>query len=157
MHNFEKNRAYLSHDRFQNQFLASIAYDMNNKKSSDRNLKLYQALKGDRERMNQIKKAFSEWPDLHSSIVNFLDNLPQKYGFVLSEEYKKKKLEISNELNKINEFIKLFLSNKVHDSKLEIFWNAIDKVRIFLNSLGYERDRYVLDIDPSLIKENHNG
>lgn len=156
MLDFERERAYLSHDRFQNQFLASIAYDVNRPSSPDRNLKFKQALNGDKERMSQIKNAFNEWPQLSKSIIKFLDEFPKKYGFILSDEFKKKKIEIRSAIKEISNFQRSFFEKDANNRKFEEFWKAADKIRVFLNSLGNERNKYVIDIDPLLIRENHN-
>ncbi|MFC1734425.1 hypothetical protein ACFL6I_29345, partial [candidate division KSB1 bacterium] len=154
MRDFKKDRTYISHDKFKNEFLVSIGYDIENPNSPNRNLKFYGALKGDKSRIDQIRKAFLEWPELHSTIVNFLSELPQRYGLILSKEFEKEKPKVFKALNNMNEFIEHFDSDDINEDNLGSFWNSVDKVRIFLNNLGYERNRYIIDINPLLIKEN---
>ena len=152
MRKFEKDRAELSHDRFKNQFLVSIAYSPDDPESLDRNMKLIEAMNGDEDRLKQIRAAFYEWRALRNSIEDFLGNLPRRYGLVLSDLYESERKPVFEALEGISEFGRRFLDGKAKSPDLDSFWMSVDRVNEFFRYLGNDRTRYILDFDPALIE-----
>lgn len=153
MKDFERDRAVLSHDKFKNGFLISIAYSPENSESGDRNIKLIDAINGDEERRTQIRDAFAIWDELSDSIKDFLENLPSRYGFVVSQEFRDEKSIVMDALQGISDFITRFLNGSVIEVELSELWRNLDITRELLERMGYDRKRYVLDYDPLLVKE----
>jgi len=153
MRDFERDRANLSHDRFKNQFLVSIAFSPENQDEEDRYIKFREALQGDQTRWGQIENAFNDWPDLCQSIEDFLNKMESRYGFVLSNTFINKRKEIFEHLSRISNFISRFPERKIAEEDIRDFWIAADKLREFLWQLGHDRKRYILDFDPALLAE----
>ena len=150
---FNDDRASLSHNLIKNKFLVSIAYSPENKDSQDRYIKFLEALQGNESRKIQVLAAFKEWPELRRNIEDFLSHISQRYGYVLSEEFKIEKESVFLELTNVSDFIDRFENGELSDKELPAFWESMDQVTEFFGHLGTEQKRYFIDIDPFLIKE----
>lgn len=153
---FEDVRASLHHDRFKNEFLASVGYyptDVGNEKRGDI---MRAAIAGNASRQRLLKRGCAVWKEIGSEISDFLGSLPQRYGFVLSEQYHREHGEVKKALAVIDDIVVKIEAARLEETDIETFWDAADRIGGLLwdmtKSLRF--GEYVLDIDSRLIQED---
>ena len=154
MRSFEQEREHLSHDRFNTGFLASIAFTGD---PSNRDQKLEEAFAGRPERIDQIRRAFDEWPAVRSEIQTFLMATETRYGWVSSDLFREDRLRAVAALDLITRFGKRFVSaqaEKAEKKDLADLWTAVDVIAGLLKRMGTHSDLFFVDFDPDLIKDD---
>ncbi len=146
---FEKARASLSHDVFQNGFLLQVGYYPDVVDSQARFQKLLEAIHGDGERKEQLEESFARWKEIRAAIEDFLDTPTERFGLIMSEEYEEERKQAGEALKTISSFVTRFLKGLIEEKEVAGFWAAADTVRHLLRGMGRDRARYVLDIDPT--------
>jgi hypothetical protein len=148
---FEKTRASLSHDLFQNGFLLQVGYYPDEVGSDARFEKLREAIRGNQERKEHLDDSFARWEEIRTAIESFLDSLTERFGLIMSEEYREERKQAGEALEAISRFVTRFLEGLVEEREVAGFWEGADTVRHLLRSMGRDRARYVLDIDPARV------
>lgn len=150
MRSFEDEREHLSHDRFRNEFLASIAFTG----SSGRDEKFEEAFAGRPERIEQLRKAFVEWPEMRAEIEAFLEGAERRYGLVPSALFCEERLRVVAALDVITQFGERFVSAQAEKKDLAGLWTAVDAVAGLLKRMDTHRAVLFVDFDPDLVSED---
>ncbi len=148
---FEKARASLSHDVFQNGFLLQVGYYPDLVDSEARFEKLREALGGNDERKQHLDASFARWEVIRAAVESFFDTLTERFGLVLSEEFREERRQVGEALDVMSRFVRRFRAGIAEEGEVAAFWRAADTVRRLLRSMDRDRARYVLDIDPSRV------
>jgi hypothetical protein len=143
---FERIRADLSHDRWRNKFLHSIAYSPEEVDKGGRLVKFREAREGDGERRTQLISAFRAWDSMKGDFTGLFKDPEAQFGFVPTGEFEMAGKMMKRAVEFIDIFGSLVSRWSFSDTQLAGFWGTADDVSNILTALGQERNCYFLDV-----------
>ena len=108
--------------------------------------KIEEALTGNKNKNRQIIEAFEEWKDIKNEIIAFIDNVPKREGYYISENFKNEINVIKRYLSVADKFIDDYLKNKANLNEKDSFYNALDEIKKFFEKIRDNRKLYIEDV-----------
>ena len=124
---FESMRAHLHHDRLCNEFLVTMGYVPLDSCNEARYELMHEFLDGNEKVRKRMTRACKLWDDLEPEIRDFLNSLPEAYGFILTETFETERIEVERALELMSDVSAKLVRGTFQKTDVAPFWTEADR------------------------------